>query len=60
MFLALASVALGDDQRTMDWLEKAYEQRDPLLVFLKADPRFERLSGLPGFRKLLRRIGLPR
>ena len=42
----------------MDWLEKAYEQRDPILVFLKADPRFSKLSGLPQFRSLLRRIGL--
>ena len=60
MFLAQASVALGNDERTLEWLEKAYEQRDPLLVFLKADPRFDPLLGLPRFRRLLRRIGLSR
>jgi tetratricopeptide (TPR) repeat protein len=59
-FLAQASVGLGNDQQTLKWLEKAYEQHDPLLVFLQANPRFEPLSGLPGFRKLLRRIGLRR
>jgi len=59
-FLAQASLGLGNDQQTLKWLEKAYQQHDPLLVFLKANPRFEPLSGLPGFRKLLRRIGLPR
>jgi tetratricopeptide (TPR) repeat protein len=59
MFLAQASVALGNDERTLDWLEKAYEQSDPLLVFLKADPSFDPLLGLPRFRRLLRRIGLP-
>jgi len=58
MFLAQASVALGNDERTLDWLEKAYEQSDPLLVFLKADPSFDPLLGLPRFRRLLRRIGL--
>jgi adenylate cyclase len=58
MFLAQASVSLGKDQQTLDYLEKAYDQRDPLLVFLKADPRFDRLSELTRFRKLLRRIGL--
>ena len=58
IFLAQAAVALGNDERTLDWLEKAYEQRDSLLVFLKADPRFDRLRGLPRFRSLLRRIGL--
>ena len=58
--LAQASVGLGNDQQTLKWLEKAYEQHDPLLIFLKANPRFEPLSGLPGFRSLLHRIGLPR
>ena len=58
-FLAQASVGLGDHQQTLKWLEKSYEQHDPLLIFLQADPRFEPLSGLPAFRKLLRRIGLP-
>jgi len=60
IFLAMGSVALGNDERTLDWLEKAYEQCDPLLVFLKAAPTFDRLSHLPRFRKLLRRIGLPK
>jgi len=60
IFLAQASVGLGDHQQTLKWLGKAYEQHDPLLIFLQADPRFEPLSGLPAFRKLLRRIGLPR
>ncbi len=59
VFLATASVGLGNHQQTLEWLEKAYEQRDPLLVFLAADPRFHPLSGLPRFRQLLRRIGLP-
>jgi TolB-like protein len=59
-FLAAASASLGKDQETLDWLEKAYKQRDPLLIFLRTDPRFDPLSGLPGFRNLLRRIGLPK
>jgi tetratricopeptide (TPR) repeat protein len=58
MFLAQASVALGNDHQTLGWLEKAYEQRDALLVFLKADLRFEALSSNPRFRKLLLRVGL--
>lgn len=58
IFLTQASVCLGKDQQTLEWLEKAYEQRDSLLVFLKTDPRFEPLSGLSAFRNLMRRIGL--
>lgn len=58
-FLAAASVSLGKDQETLDWLEKAFKQRDPLLIFLRTDPIFEPVAGLSGFRNLLRRIGLP-
>ena len=57
-YLALASAGLGNDQETLNWLEKAFEQHDPFLVFLKVDPRFEPISGHPHFRKLIRRIGL--
>jgi len=59
MFLAQASVSLRKDKETLEWLEKAYEQHDPLLVFLKCDPRFEPLSRSARFRDLLGRIGLP-
>jgi hypothetical protein len=59
IFLAHASACLGKDQETLEWLDKAYEQREPLLVFLKADPRFDPVSGLARFRNLLVRIGLP-
>jgi TolB-like protein/Flp pilus assembly protein TadD len=58
-FLAVATVSLDKDQETLDWLEKAYKQRDPLLIFLRTDPMFERVAGLSGFRDLLRRIGFP-
>ena len=57
--LAYASVGLVDTGQTLDWLEEAYEQRDPLLVFFRSDPRFEPLSRSARFRNLLGRIGLP-
>jgi tetratricopeptide (TPR) repeat protein len=60
IFLAQASAALGHDEQTLEWLGKAYEQHDPVLVFVKADARFDTLSDHPRFRKLVRRIGLPR
>ena len=58
IFLAQAAVNLGNKDHTLEWLEKAYEQHDALLVFLKADPRFELLSRSARFRNLLGRIGL--
>jgi TolB-like protein/tetratricopeptide (TPR) repeat protein len=59
IFLAQASVSLGKDGETLDFLEKAYQQRDPLMVSLKADARFDALSGNARFQNLLRRVGLP-
>ena len=59
IFLAQASVSLGKDRQTLDFLEKAYQQRDPLMVSLKADARFDVLSGNARFYNLLRRLGLP-
>ncbi len=43
----------------MTWLERAYEERDPLMVQLKVDPRFDPLRSDPRFDDLLRRIGFP-
>jgi TolB-like protein len=59
IFLAHAAACLRKEQETLEWLNKAYEQRDPLLVFLKTDPRFETMADLPEFADLLKRIGLP-
>lgn len=59
IFLAQASASLRKHEETLEWLKKAYEQRDPILVFLKCDPRFEPLSRSARFRDLLGRIGLP-
>ena len=59
IFLAQASVSLRKNKETLKWLDMAYAQRDPLLVFLKCDPRFEPLSRSARFHDLLGRIGLP-
>jgi DNA-binding winged helix-turn-helix (wHTH) protein/TolB-like protein/tetratricopeptide (TPR) repeat protein len=49
---------LKDKEQTMLWLEKAYQVRHELLIYLKADPRFDPLRTDPRFHGLLRRIGL--
>ncbi|MGH9368185.1 MAG: protein kinase domain-containing protein [Thermoanaerobaculia bacterium] len=57
--LAVASLALGEKEQALDWLEKAYEDRNWWMPFLKVDPRFDALRSEPRFQALLRRIGLP-
>jgi len=48
----------GEKERALEWLEKAYQERDTWLVFLKDDPRFEGLHSEPRFQSLLRRLSL--
>jgi TolB-like protein/Flp pilus assembly protein TadD len=59
IFLAHAAIALTKEEAALKWLNKAYEQREPILVFLRIDPRFDSISADPRFRDLIRRIGLP-
>ena len=56
--LAVAYIGLGDKDRSMEWLEKAYEDRSAWLIWIKVDPRFDVLHADPRFRDLLRRMGL--
>ncbi len=49
---------LGEKDRAFEWLEKAYEERSDLLVYLKVEPRLDSLRGDPRFADLLRRMRL--
>jgi tetratricopeptide (TPR) repeat protein len=49
----------GNKDRALDWLEKAYEAREPNTPFINVIPSFAGLRGEPRFRELLRRMKLP-
>jgi len=53
---AMHHVVLGEDEQAMAQLERAYDERAPLLVLLPTDPLFERLRGSPRFSRLLAQI----
>jgi TolB-like protein/Tfp pilus assembly protein PilF len=57
--LATLYGALGESNEAFIWLEKAYQERDPQLTYLKAGRRFEPLREDPRFAQLVRRVGLP-
>jgi hypothetical protein len=40
----------------LGWLEKAYEQRDPKMTFLKVEPKWNNLRGEPRFIDLMKRM----
>lgn len=56
--IAAIYVGLGENERAMQWLEKAYEERDGGLLMLKVEPLWEGLNSHAGFQSLLRRINL--
>ncbi len=50
---------LGEKGQAFASLEKAYEQRDSQMVYLKVEPPLDPLRSDPRFQDLLHRIGLP-
>lgn len=56
--MAAVYLAIGEKHQTLKWLEKACAARDPWIVWLKVDPRFDGLHGNPRFNNLLDDIGL--
>jgi tetratricopeptide (TPR) repeat protein len=56
--LAESYAALGDKDKAITWLEKAYEERDDWIAFIKVDPNLDGLRAEPRFVELLRRVGL--
>jgi TolB-like protein len=56
--IALIHVGLGQHASALDWLRKAYEQRDVWLVWVRVNPRFDPLRADPRFAELLRLVNL--
>jgi len=54
-----AYVGVGDKERALTWLEKAYEERDCELRHLKIDPTLDPLRSEPRFQAILRRMNFP-
>ncbi len=49
----------GNSDRALEWLEKAHEERDPVLPGLSVAPEWDSLRDDPRFQDLLRRMNLP-
>jgi eukaryotic-like serine/threonine-protein kinase len=50
---------LGEKDHALEWLEKAYRQRDAQMVDVGTEPCFDVLHSDPRYTDLLRRVGLP-
>jgi TolB-like protein/Flp pilus assembly protein TadD len=49
--------SIGDKQRALEWLEKAYQEHNPDLIELTREPSFASLRSDAKFRELAERIG---
>jgi TolB-like protein/DNA-binding winged helix-turn-helix (wHTH) protein/Tfp pilus assembly protein PilF len=57
-YVAIVYAGLHENEKAMDWLEKAYADRSNAIIFLKVDPDFDGLRSNPRFQALLRRLAL--
>jgi adenylate cyclase len=54
-FYALA----GDTANAVEWLERAYEERNPALIYVFTDPNFAALRENPRFRRIFQQMKFP-
>jgi tetratricopeptide (TPR) repeat protein len=55
--LAATCAAAGQRDQAFAWLERAFNERDPMLVAARTDPAFDPLRDDTRFATLIRRIG---
>jgi len=53
-----AYLGLGDNERAIAWLERAYKEQSMIMQYIKVHPFFDPLRGDPRFADLVRRVGL--
>jgi hypothetical protein len=57
--VASAYARVGDKEKSLEWLQKAYEERNGDITLVNSYPDYKSLHGDPRFSALLKRIGLP-
>ena len=58
-YFAVVYVGLGENEKAMEWLEKAFVDRSNGLVFMKVEPELDSLRSNPRFLALQQRVKLP-
>jgi tetratricopeptide (TPR) repeat protein len=56
---AATALAVGDANAAFANLEKAFAERDGMLIYLRVDPQYDRIRRDARFEALCRRVGLP-
>jgi TolB-like protein/DNA-binding winged helix-turn-helix (wHTH) protein/Tfp pilus assembly protein PilF len=58
-YMAIVYAGLGENDKAMSWVEKAYGDRSNAIIFLKVDPQLDTLRDSPRFHELQRKLRLP-
>jgi tetratricopeptide (TPR) repeat protein len=58
-FFAGIHIGLGEHERALDYLEKAYEEHSHWLIYLHMDPSMDDLRNHSRFQVLMQRVALP-
>jgi len=56
---ALAYIGVGEKNQALGWMERAYEEHDQAMVYIKAYPGWDALRSEPRFQALVRRMNFP-
>jgi TolB-like protein/Flp pilus assembly protein TadD len=59
LYFAGIYTGLGEKGTALDWLDKAYKERNDRLVYLNVDPMADPLRSEPRFQDLMKRLHLP-
>lgn len=57
-WVALIYLGLDEIDKTFEWLEKAYEERDSNLIYVTVPPPFDHIRSDPRYKQLLKKMGL--
>jgi TolB-like protein/tetratricopeptide (TPR) repeat protein len=58
LYFAAVYTGLGENRTALDWLDRAYSERNDRLVYLGSEPMADPLRSDPRFARLLARIGV--
>jgi len=59
LYFAGVYTGLSEKSTALDWLDKAYKERNDRLVYLNVDPMADPLRSEPRFQDLMKRLHLP-
>ena len=59
-FFAFVHLGMGRPEAALDWLERAFEEHDSHVLFLRASPRWDPIRQHPRFVDLVRKVAEPR